>query len=250
MFLGVLTVLLAPLLLPLLLAGLHFLLWRFARQPAPLLRREQPVSRPGRLLTGALGIGACYLLCALVAFAALRTTPRETTLTLDVLPGGPAAEAGVRSGDIARGIDGRRISRFDEFVDGVRKGGSTVALDLERDGKPTRVVVTKSPEGKVGVTSRLTTAPAGRAAAQALALPAQYIAHMASTTAEKITGSNEASLAGPVGIARSMARHDDGALRVLALLLSRDLPKVALVYILVLGLDGYARRRYLRARAA
>jgi regulator of sigma E protease len=250
MLLGVLTVLLATLLLPLLLVGLHLVLWRYARQPAPLLRREQPVSRPGRLLTGALGIGACYLSCALVAFAALRTTPTETTLTLDVRPGSPAAEAGVRSGDIARGIDGRKIGRFEEFVDGVRKGGNTVTLDLEREGKPIRVVVTKSPDGKVGVASRHTLAPAGQSAARALALPAQYIAQMASASAGMIAGSDEKTLAGPVGIARSMARHGGDMLQTLALLLSFHLPKVALVYVLVLALDGYARRRYLRQKPA
>jgi membrane-associated protease RseP (regulator of RpoE activity) len=244
-------ILFAALALPLVLVGLHFGLWRVARQPPPLLRREHAVSRPGRVLAGVLGVAACYLVCALAAFAALRTAPTEATLTLDVLPGGPAAEAGARSGDIARGIDGRKVGRFEEFVDGVRKGGPTVALDLERDGQPIRVVVTKSPDGKVGVASRFTMAPAGRAAARALALPAVYIAQMASAFGEMITGSSQKTLQGPVGIARAAGRRDAGtALQLLALLLAFHLPKVALVYILALALDGYARRRYLRARAA
>jgi regulator of sigma E protease len=249
MFVGVVTMLIAPLVLPLVLAGLHLGLWRFARQPPPLLRREQPVSRPGRVLTGVLGVAACYLFCALVAFAGLRTTPTETTPTLDVLPGSPAAEAGVRSGDVARGIDGRKIGRFEEFVEGVRKGGSTVELDLERDGKPMRVVVTKSPDGKLGVASRFKLASAGQAARKALGMPAHYVVAAARAVLDKVRGS-AVELSGPVGIARHMARAPDAILPVLAALLCFQLPKVALVYILVLALDGYARRRYLRAGAA
>src|SRR5687767_936638 len=126
----------APLSLPLVLVGLHLALWRFARQPPPLMRREEPVSGWARVLAGVVGIAGCYLVCALAAFFALRPSPTERTLTLDVLPGSPAAEAGVRSGDVAQAIDGRKVGRFEEFVEGVRNGGSTVDLQLERDGKP------------------------------------------------------------------------------------------------------------------
>ena len=81
-----LSVLVVPLALPLLLAGWHLALWRFADQPPPLFQRERSVSTRGRLLGGLLGAVACYLLCAAAAFAASRTVPSQPSLTLNPIP--------------------------------------------------------------------------------------------------------------------------------------------------------------------
>lgn len=61
-----------------------------------------------------------------------------------VSPGGPAAEAGVKAGDVIVAIKGQKIATGRELVramEGVEPG-QKVALELRRDGKPVKVDVT------------------------------------------------------------------------------------------------------------
>ena len=64
-----------------------------------------------------------------------------------VSPGGPAAEAGVRQGDVIVAIDGKSVGAGRDVVaamDGVEPG-EKVALELRRDGKPVKVNVVSRP---------------------------------------------------------------------------------------------------------
>jgi len=60
-----------------------------------------------------------------------------------VSPGGPAAEAGVRAGDVIVAIDGRKVATGRELVAAVKdvEPGQKVALDLKRDGKDVKATV-------------------------------------------------------------------------------------------------------------
>lgn len=60
-----------------------------------------------------------------------------------VSPGGPAAEAGVKAGDVIVAIEGSKVATGRELVrvmEGVEPG-QKVALELRRDGKPVKVTV-------------------------------------------------------------------------------------------------------------
>lgn len=60
-----------------------------------------------------------------------------------VSPGGPAAEAGVKSGDVIVAIEGRKVATGRELVKVMEdvEPGQKVALELRRDGKPVKVTV-------------------------------------------------------------------------------------------------------------
>src|SRR5262245_60422003 len=61
-----------------------------------------------------------------------------------VSPGGPAAEAGVRAGDVIVGIDGKNVATNRDLLTVVKAldPGQRVALDLRRDGKAVKATVT------------------------------------------------------------------------------------------------------------
>lgn len=60
-----------------------------------------------------------------------------------VSPGGPAAETGVRAGDVIVAVDGDKVGTGREVVRAMREvePGQKVALDLRRDGRPLRIEV-------------------------------------------------------------------------------------------------------------
>lgn len=62
---------------------------------------------------------------------------------VSVSPGGPAAEAGVKAGDLIVGVNGQKIAAGRELIERMAevKAGDTVALDLRRDSKPVAVSV-------------------------------------------------------------------------------------------------------------
>jgi regulator of sigma E protease len=60
-----------------------------------------------------------------------------------VVPGKPAAHAGLTTGDIVKSVDGQKIAYWDQFVDLVRgSGGKTLQLVVERKGQPVSLSVT------------------------------------------------------------------------------------------------------------
>jgi len=60
-----------------------------------------------------------------------------------IVPGKPASHAGLKTGDIVRSVDGRKIAYWDQFVDLVRgSGGQTLQLAIERKGQSVALSVT------------------------------------------------------------------------------------------------------------
>jgi regulator of sigma E protease len=60
-----------------------------------------------------------------------------------VIPGKPAARAGIKAGDIVRSIDGKKIEYWDQFVEALRgSGGKTLQLEIDRKGQPVSASVT------------------------------------------------------------------------------------------------------------
>ncbi|MGE0031938.1 MAG: PDZ domain-containing protein [Steroidobacteraceae bacterium] len=68
-----------------------------------------------------------------------------------VSPGGPAAEAGVKSGDVIVAIQSKPVATGRELVKAMEaiEPGQKVALELRRDGKPVKVSVEARPMDRV-----------------------------------------------------------------------------------------------------
>lgn len=65
-------------------------------------------------------------------------------VVVDVFPGSPAAQGGVRPGDRVVGINDKPVKRYQQLLRKIAllAPGSTVKLDLSRDGKPVEVSAT------------------------------------------------------------------------------------------------------------
>ncbi len=68
----------------------------------------------------------------------------EAAVVREVVPGTPAYNAGVRSGDVLVAVDGVRVATRNAFVRAAsgREAGEKVRLELRRDGQSLEVVVT------------------------------------------------------------------------------------------------------------
>jgi len=66
---------------------------------------------------------------------------------VSVSPGGPAADAGVKSGDVITAMDGKPLGSGRDLVVQMRgvEPGQTVNLDLQRDGKNVKAAVVAKP---------------------------------------------------------------------------------------------------------
>jgi serine protease Do len=62
----------------------------------------------------------------------------------DITPGAPGAKAGLKSGDVITAIDGKQVEGPDDLTMAVisRSPGTSVTLDVVRNGEPTKVNVT------------------------------------------------------------------------------------------------------------
>ncbi|GAA4009161.1 M50 family metallopeptidase [Sphingomonas humi] len=109
-------------------------------QLSPELRARSFHAKPvwQRALVVFAGPAANFLLAILIfaAFIAANGAPRTPAVVAVVLPGSPAASAGLIKGDRVVGIDGKEISRFDDLADYSRlRPGEEVTLKVERAGQ-------------------------------------------------------------------------------------------------------------------
>lgn len=107
---------------------------------SPDLRARSFHAKPvwQRALVVAAGPLANFILAILIfaAFIAVHGAPRTPAVVDGVLPGSPAAALGLVKGDRISGIDGERITRFDELADYSRlRPGEAVVLTIERAGR-------------------------------------------------------------------------------------------------------------------
>lgn len=98
---------------------------------------------------------------------------------VDVTPGSGAAKAGLRAGDIILEYDGRAVHQSADLppMVGMSKPGSTVPVQILRDGKPQTVQVTvgETPRDRRGVSNLLPPSATGVSGSAALGLSVEAI---------------------------------------------------------------------------
>lgn len=120
---------------------------------------------------------------------------------------GPAATAGLRTGDRVLRVGDEPIRDFDELRAAVKRSRGTVAIEVERDGHP--LVLDVTPQyGKIGVTLLPQTERLSllAAAARALPMPFGVVQSTLREVARSTSRLDRADLRGPVGIVRETSR--------------------------------------------
>jgi Do/DeqQ family serine protease len=89
----------------------------------------------GEVRRGLLGVNIVSLTPDIAEAYGVKET--QGALVSQVLPGSSAEKAGVKVGDIIRGVDGKSVAGANELRNaiGMKRSGSTVELDVIRDGR-------------------------------------------------------------------------------------------------------------------
>ncbi len=169
------------------------------------------VNKPAwrRFLVIAAGPGVNWL-CAIAIVAGLYATSGfydPTTNKVQVIDGGPAAAAGMQSGDRIVAIDGVAVTSFQELVEGLHRAGPPVkAVVVERAGQTVTLQV-KPEDGRIRVSQApdRNTVPLGQALPRAVVVVWEMTANNLRALAQVFQGSGGASVSGPIGIVKQAA---------------------------------------------
>lgn len=171
----------------------------------------------------------------------------NTTLIDEVVPGSAAESVGMKPGDVLVDANGKPVSATAPISVVVRESkGQPVTVRAVRNGQPVTFIVTPRKDGASGdyligirlgfVRERV---PVLSAAKEAIVLPVVASADMLKGIWEMIVGKQKASLSGPVGIAREMARAADrGLLDFLQLMMMLSIYLALFNLLPIPALDG------------
>jgi len=100
------------------------------------------IEKTGKVSRGYLGVSLQGLNPDLAQHFGLKTS--QGALIAEVTPNGPGAKAGLKQGDVITAIDGKKVEGSDDLTMDViaHEPGSTVTLDVVRNGQPTTVKAT------------------------------------------------------------------------------------------------------------
>ncbi|MEY2929306.1 MAG: hypothetical protein RL033_55 [Pseudomonadota bacterium] len=171
---------------------------------------------PARILTILAGPLANYLFASVLFFGALIIGGQHVpSTTVELVEGGAAAKAQMKSGDKIVGIAGKKIDTFEQMRQIILASpGRPLDVEVLREGKPVRLTVTPEPKaenggGVIGVApSEATRQPVALADAVTLSViqPAQVVYRFIVGLGRIVTGKEKASLQGPVGISREIGK--------------------------------------------
>ncbi len=117
----------------------------------------------GKVVRGWLGVGIQDIDQDLAS--AMKLSSLQGILISEVMPGGPASKASMKSGDVVLAFNGEPVNSTGEFRNAVAAAGAgaTAKLDVVRDGKPIGVTATlgELPEKGGNVASADQSAPTG-----------------------------------------------------------------------------------------
>ncbi len=183
------------------------------------------------------------ILLAWAVFSSLASLPTERLVDseiviMDIVPGSPADEAGLRSGDLIRSVNGSDVLTLQQLSVRVRAATDGVILNVRRGTIPLAVYLMPRPnpptgEGPMGISIRFTnpvferqTAPIWQAPYNGLILMLDIVTSTASEFGRAVGSASDPGIAGPIGIAQATgeaARSGPVPLLVIVGLLSLNL---------------------------
>lgn len=170
-------------------------------------------SLTARIATIVAGPLANYFFASVLFFGALmiggEVVPSNSTV-VEVVKGGPAAAANMKTGDRIVSIGGAPIATFDEMRRVVLKHpGDTLDVVVERAGKPLPLRVTPQPKAEKGGGQIMVQAKSERvpvtlrtAAVKSIIAPAIVVEQLVVGLSRIIMRKEKADFRGPVGIAK------------------------------------------------
>jgi regulator of sigma E protease len=138
----------------------------------------------------------------------------------EVMPGGPAASADVRPGDVILQVNGKGINSWEELRTEISSHpGEKVDLFIDRNGEKLHKEITPGAKGskdagriQIVPTTKRIPMGIGEAAKRAVIEPPMVVYNSAKGIVNWIRGREKGELAGPVGIVKETARQaEDGA---------------------------------------
>ncbi|EKP93648.1 putative membrane-associated Zn-dependent protease [Thermaerobacter subterraneus DSM 13965] len=196
----------------------------------------------GPLMNVALAIVLFALVFAVIGVPVARPVVGE------VVPGYPAAEAGLQPGDRIVAIDGRPVESWDQVVAAIREAaGRPVQLTIQRQGRELAVQVTPRSDprrpgtGVVGIRPLVETVRTGVVEAVSRGAQAtwQVAAGFVTALVHMLTGRGGFDVIGPVGIGQQIGEAAQVGLSQVVLLAAILSANLALVNLLpVPALDG------------
>jgi len=197
-----------------------------------------------RFLVIAAGPGVNYLV-AFAIIAGLYTTRGSVDLSttrVQVLPGRPAAAAGLHTGDQVVAIDGVPVSSFGDLMRELRKAGAPAERRFEVQRGPDRHAIAVRPDnGVIGVTQAKVLVRVPFAEALPRAASDVWAVNVATVQAlwDMARGRGGTALAGPVGIVRQASAEVKRGVTEFASVLATISAELALFNFLpVPALDG------------
>jgi regulator of sigma E protease len=180
-------------------------------------------SLPARIATIGAGPLANYFFASVLFFGSLMIGGELVPSNLpvvDVMKGGAADTAHMKTGDRVVAIDGAPVATFDDLRRIVLlHPGDKLRVDVDRQGQKLSLDVTPLPKpdnsgGQILVTAKSERVPvtASKAAVKSLVAPAIVVEKLVVGLARIITRKERADLAGPVGIVKiASSAADRGA---------------------------------------
>jgi hypothetical protein len=109
-------------------------------------------SRARRLMVRGAGPLAAYVLLVLLNVVLIASSGGEPTARVRVAPGHPAAQAGLRDGDLILAVRDATVRDFAELREHVQRNtGGSFPLRVERDGAVLTLEVMPDDQGRIGV---------------------------------------------------------------------------------------------------
>jgi regulator of sigma E protease len=171
----------------------------------------------GRVVTIAAGPAANYLFASVLMFIGFMlggyTQVDEASMRVNPSLDGPAAHAGIMTGDKIVNVNGEHIGDWDELKAAVgAHPGEEIDIEIERDGKPMHVKATPGNEGDkkgkimVGpVYHHVANVGVGEAAILSLKEPPRVVYLLVRGLIRMLTFKEKPELSGPVGIVKETA---------------------------------------------
>lgn len=170
-----------------------------------------------RVVTIVAGPLSNYFFASVLMFVGFLLAGRldidETSMRVDVNPGGPAEQAGIRDGDKFLTADGSAIHTWDDLK-AIITAHPTDVVDIvvDRNGEQSHHSVTPVPKGQkyegkieVGPYSHVVKVDAREALVLSLVEPAKVVTGTISGMIRWASGKEKAELSGPVGIVKETA---------------------------------------------